>query len=82
MRRFAAPPGFIFGAEAARRADEYFRIDRQPLALEFGVALQPPCFHDVGLHLDDAELSEIRAVAAPLGADGEAIIRFASGFLR
>lgn len=82
MPQFAAPPGFIFGAEAARRADEHFCIERQVLALEFGVVLQPPCFHDWGLHLDYAELGEIRAVTAALGADGEAIVQFASRFLR
>ena len=82
MRHFAAPPGSIFGAEAARKADEHFCIERQRLAEEFGVALQPPSFHDAGLYLNSAELGEIRTATASLGADGEAIVSFASRFLR
>jgi hypothetical protein len=48
----------------------------------FEVALQPPSLHDAGLYLNSAELAEIRTAAASLGADGEAIVSFASGFLR
>jgi hypothetical protein len=88
LRRFAkdaairCPAGSIFGAEAARNADELFCIERQRLAVEFQVALQPPRLHDTGLYLNSAELGEIRTAAASLGADGEAIVRFAAGFLR
>ena len=82
MRQFAAPPGSIFGAEAASNADEHFCSERQRLAEEFGVALQPPCVHGAGLYLTSAELEEIRTATVSLGTDGEAIVRFASGFLR
>jgi hypothetical protein len=33
---------FIFGLEAARKADEYFSVDREYLSREFGIVIQPP----------------------------------------
>jgi len=84
MRGFFGPSGFIFGAEAALEASRRLQPDRQFLMNDLGIELPVPDLEspEGGLHLNDAELGDIRAITGVLGGEGEAIVEFASRFRR
>jgi len=84
MRKFFAPPGFIFGPEAALKASRRFQADREQLAAKFDIVLpaRDIAVRDGGLFLKDGELAEITSVTGDLGDEGKAIVEFASRFQR
>jgi len=84
MRPFFSPSVFIFGPRAAREANQKFEPDRQFLYEEFGIELPRRDDLERGsqLYLDERDLTDIRAATAELGAEGEAIAKFASTFQR
>jgi hypothetical protein len=79
-----APSGFIFGADAVEVAQREFAPDRQFLKDEFGIELVPPRLDSQvnGLRIDADEFADIVAVAEDFGVDGQAIVQFASRFVR
>lgn len=87
FRRIAdprAPSGFIFGPVAAEIAEGQFAADRQFLKNQFGIELVPPPpeARGNGLRIGADEFAEIVAVAKDFGADGQAVVDFASRFVR
>ncbi|MBV9584077.1 MAG: hypothetical protein JO213_04230 [Alphaproteobacteria bacterium] len=84
LRPFFAPSQFIFGPEAAARAEIQFRQDRQFLAAEFGVALPAPDIDNQPgrFAIDQRDLKDIEEATADLGPAGEAIVAVARRYLR
>jgi len=79
-----APSGFIFGPEAAEIAEQQFAADRQFLKDEFAIELAPPPAEarGSGLRIGRDEFADIAAVAKDFGTDGQAVVDFASKFVR
>jgi hypothetical protein len=90
LEKFAAMPdsrasaGFIFGPEAAARAERKFGQDRDLLRQEFGIELVPPDdqLRESRLALRDADLEDIAGVARTLGSKGQKIMTLAREYLR
>jgi hypothetical protein len=90
LEAFSAMPGsrgaagFIFGSEAADRAELIFGPDRNYLREEFGIELGPPDRQstDTPLSLSRTELDDIIRIAQGLGPKGIQIIELATPYLR
>jgi hypothetical protein len=80
----SAAPQFIFGPHAAEVAERHFAVDRQFLKEEFSIELVPPLPEQRGngLRIGSDEFADLAAVAKDFGTDGEAVVAFASQFVR
>lgn len=75
---------FIFGREAAERAERSFKADRELLLRQFGVEIP---VRDIAteqneFRIDPCELEEIEAVASKFGPEGAKVVEFARQYVR
>jgi hypothetical protein len=79
-----SPSQFIFGPEAAARAEEVYRPDREFLRSRFDVQAEPP-FTDAqsnALCLLPEEYDEIAAITRSMGQLGSDILRYVAPYMR
>jgi hypothetical protein len=77
------PSGFIFGREAAERADVVFAEDRKFLADEYGLQIVPPDItEENSFFLYPSEFDDIVKIANDFGDEGTEIVRYARQYVR
>lgn len=84
MRNSRSQSKFIFGSEAAKHAETWFKRDRELLVRQFGMEFPARNIateqNEFGIDL--CELEEIEAVARQFGPDGRSVVEFARQYLR
>jgi hypothetical protein len=84
IRPLFAPSRFIFSRTAAKAADVRFSEDRRFLSDAYGIELSQPDWErqEESFYIDRQDLAEIADATRALGRDGDAIVAFASRYVR